>query len=139
MAGFETVVRPVIFPNIRPARARSLAPDDDPDQGKCIISGSSTGSFTISYSATTSATRSGARETKRRYDTARIHESTIGPGGLTRSTRAGETPTGAYIDVEVVNKLWLAGKERFTRIYTPMQETANIEILERNMVRTTNE
>ena len=33
MAGFEVVVRPVVFPNIRPAPARSLPPRGRSRQG----------------------------------------------------------------------------------------------------------
>jgi hypothetical protein len=39
MAGFETVVRPAVFPDIRPAPARSLPPADDPEKGMCVITG----------------------------------------------------------------------------------------------------
>ncbi len=37
MAGLEVVVRPVVFPNIRPAPARALAPEDNPDQGIAVL------------------------------------------------------------------------------------------------------
>jgi hypothetical protein len=135
MSGFETIVRPMILPNIRPAPARSVAPADDPEQGKCVIAGHSTGTITSSYSINTSVQKASAHEEKRQFDEVRIREE--GRGGDARGTRA-PAPGGSFIDVEVLTKLWLRGSDgkKFTRNYTPIDDEAgNIQILRRDVTR----
>ena len=51
MAGFEVVVRPVVFPDIRPAPARSLPPADDPTKGFCEITGAGNFPVQLSFSS----------------------------------------------------------------------------------------
>jgi len=58
MAGFEVIVRPVVFPSIRPAPARSLAPEDDPEQGVAVLSGSSGKLIDLPMNTSVSWTRS---------------------------------------------------------------------------------
>ena len=74
MAGFEVVVRPVVFPNIRPAPARSLPPVDDPTKGFAVIKGNGAKSMTTSYSFSMSMSRSRSVETERRVDEARVYQ-----------------------------------------------------------------
>lgn len=127
MSGFETIVRPVVLPNIRPAPARQKAPDDDPDRGVCVLNGSSGRLIDLSVSESSSITRSRANELKRRFDVARVYQ-VEDDGTVNRDN---------FIDVEVVNRLWLqAGdgtvmKERFARV----RESNNVEIREHNLVR----
>ena len=43
MAGLEVVVRPVIFPDIRPRSRPALPPEDDPTKGFAVIQGNPAG------------------------------------------------------------------------------------------------
>lgn len=121
MSGLETIVRPVVFPNIRPAAPRSLAPEDDPERGVCVLSGSSGGLIDLSISENMSFSRSRSNELKRRYDEVRVYQKED-DGTVNRDN---------FIDVQVVNRMWLqAGdgtiqKARFKRV----EETDNVEII----------
>ena len=55
MAGFETVVRPAIFPDIRPKAKQLLPPLDDPEKGFAVIQGNPAGSAGNSFSMSVSA------------------------------------------------------------------------------------
>jgi hypothetical protein len=72
---FEVIVRPVVFPNIRPAPARALAPEANPDQGIAVLNGSGGKLIDLprSWSASTSQ-RVEQKETKRQYDTQRVYQ-----------------------------------------------------------------
>lgn len=72
MAGFEVVVRPVVFPNIRPAPTRALSPEDTPEQGIAVLSGSGGALIDLSVSEQTSWSRAHLVEAKRVYDKVRI-------------------------------------------------------------------
>lgn len=121
MSGLETIVRPVVLPNIRPAPARSKAPDDDADRGVCVLNGSSGRLIDLSISESSSITRSRANELKRRYDEVRVYQKED-DGTVNRDN---------FVDQQVVNKMWLqAGdgtiqKARFKRV----RETDNVEII----------
>ena len=74
MAGFETIVRPVVFPNIRPQRTRPLLPQEDPEEGKAVIGGSGGGVISLSYTLTQTAQVSRPTETERRVDEMRVYQ-----------------------------------------------------------------
>jgi hypothetical protein len=75
MAGLEVVVRPVVFPNIRPAPARALAPEDNPDQGFAVINGTGGKMLDLPHSWSVSVTkRNQQQETKRQYDTEKVYQ-----------------------------------------------------------------
>jgi hypothetical protein len=74
MARFEVVVRPVVFPNIRPAPARSLPPENNPDQGFAEIRGNGAKSMTLTNSWNVSWSKSIQVETERTEDEARIYQ-----------------------------------------------------------------
>ena len=44
MAGLEVVVRPIVFPDIRPRFRPALPAEDDPTKGFAVISGNPAGS-----------------------------------------------------------------------------------------------
>ena len=138
MAGFETVVRPMILPNIRPAVAQRIV-NDDPEQGKCVISGQGAATITNTYTNSVSITRSGATETKRQFDEVRIYsgEATGGGAVAARGAREASQTDGPYIDVEVVKKIWLKGNgsEKFTRHYAEVELEDNMVLLNTDMVR----
>jgi hypothetical protein len=131
MSGFEIIVRPVVFPNIRPAPSRSLPPEDDPESGRATLTGSSGQVIALSHSFTASGSMPGGDETDRTFDEARIR-----PGGdgdsTTRSTREGSSSgDDVYIDVEVVTQLGIRGADgkRSAWNYAPIQEGGNVEII----------
>jgi hypothetical protein len=75
MAGLEVVVRPVVFPSIRPAPARVLAPAQNPDQGIATINGSGNTSVSTSWSWNTSVSRENRQiESRRVVDVDRIYQ-----------------------------------------------------------------
>jgi hypothetical protein len=149
MAGMETVVRPVVFPDIRPAPARPLPALEDPDQGKCEIVGA--GSFMVSFSNSTSwsVTYGKSKEIKRRVDEARVYQ----------KDNDGTINKDNFVDIEVANKIWMKGPtlpvtrdvteddqdKSITRPeireydYAPAEETDNVEITKRNKIKTREE
>jgi len=151
MAGMEVVVRPVVFPDIRPTPARLLPPQDDPKQGICEIKG--TGSFVVSFSTNSSwsASYGTQKETKRRVDTARVYQ----------QEDSGAVNKDNFVDIQVPNKIWKQGgqaptssvpvksdaekaqRERDARMYESwveyykkIEEKKNIEIKKRNEIIT---
>jgi hypothetical protein len=74
MAGFEIVVRPVVFPNLRPAPARSLPPPDDPEKGFAVIRGNGAKSVSLSYSYSASWSKSRPTEMERRSDEVTVYQ-----------------------------------------------------------------
>ena len=102
MAGFETIVRPVVFPNIRPAPARSLPPADDPEKGFAIIKGNPAKEVDLNYSYSMSASSRSSNETERRVDVARIYQEED-DGTINRDN---------YVDIEVANRIKMKGSSR---------------------------
>lgn len=99
MAGFEVVVRPVVIPNIRPAPARSLPPQDDPDKGFAVIRGNGANQVSLSYSFSASISTNKHKEIQRRVDKARVSQ----------KNDDGTVNKKNYVDVEVANKIWMKG------------------------------
>lgn len=145
MAGFEVVVRPVVFPNIRPTPARSLPPADDPDKGFAVIRGSGGKEFTLSNSYSASTSTGKQKETKRRVDVARVYQ----------QDDNGTVNEENFVDIQVPNKIWKRGgfgpgvpqmspaekaqRERDARMYDQwveyfkrVEEQKNIKIRERD-------
>jgi hypothetical protein len=97
---FEVVVRPVIFPNIRPAKVQQPPnPPDDPNADQCVITGSSGKSIDLPYSWSVSMSQSKRVETKRRVDVARVYQ----------KEDDGTVNKDNFVDVEVANKIWYRG------------------------------
>jgi hypothetical protein len=101
MAGFEVVVRPVVFPDIRPAPARSLPPADDPAKGMCVITG--TGSFPVqlSFSTSVSTSKSKPVETERRSDEVRVYQ----------MDDDGTVNKDNFVDVKAANRIKMRRQE----------------------------
>lgn len=126
MAGFEVVVRPVVFPNIRPAPAQSQAPASDPTKDIAVIHGSSGQHIDLPFSWTVSTSSSRPRETKRRVDVARVYQ----------KDDAGNVNRDNFMDVDVANRIWMNDGGNQTRYgYTPVQKDDNVEIREKNKIR----
>lgn len=150
MAGFEIVVRPVVFPNIRPAPAQSQAPASDPTKGICTIKGSSGKHIDLPFSWSISTSTSRPKETKRRVDVVRVYQKddnlgTRNPSPSRLSTSPSRLSTTSdstvnkdnYVDIQVANRIWMNDSGKVIRhSYTRAQENDNIEIRERDkMIR----
>jgi len=151
--GLEVVVRPVVFPNIRPQQARSLPPEDDPTKGICEIKGTS--SFVVQFSNSTSwsVTYGKSKEIKRRVDEVRVYQQED-DGTVNREN---------YVDIDIPNKLWMRGPAEPTssivptegepepdatrasmnrvdiEYYRPVQEAENIEVTKKNVIKRSGE
>lgn len=101
MAGFEVVVRPVVFPDIRPAPARSLPPADDPEKGFAVIKGNGAKAMTLSESFSMSMSKSRPMETERRSDEARIYQMDD-DGTVNRDN---------FVDVKAANRIKMRRQE----------------------------
>jgi hypothetical protein len=101
MAGFEVVVRPAVFPNIRPAPARSLPPADDPTKGFCEITGGGSFPVQLSFSQTVSTSKSKPVEMERRSDEVRIYQEND-DGTVNRDN---------YVDMKVANRIKMKRQE----------------------------
>jgi len=125
--GFETVVRPAVFPNIRPAPARALRIEDAPDKGIAVITGGSNSVIDLPYSEQHSWSRSRMVEVKRTYDKARIYYTS--PDGTLDYSQ--------YWEFEVLRSIEFLenGSTAFGQQYTPMQDLDNVEIIDRGLTR----
>lgn len=97
MPGFETIVRPVVFPNIRPQPTPSLPPADDPTKGMAVISGQNGTLVTFADSYSISWSENRPQESKRRYDEVRIYQQND-DGTVNKSN---------FVDVQVANRIWM--------------------------------
>jgi hypothetical protein len=126
MTGFEVVVRPVVFPNIRPAPPRVLPPESDPLQGLVTLTGGGLETANASYSFSVSVTRQNAnQESKRQYDTERVYQ-VDSAGNINRST---------YIDVDRLKKVRLeTGAGPLKVIYADPEKKDNVETIAADQV-----
>jgi hypothetical protein len=126
MADFEIVVRPVVFPNIRPAPAQPSRPADDATKDTFVIHGSAAKAIDLPFSWSINTNPQKASEIRRRVDLARVYQKDD-DGNINEDT---------FIDVEVANKFWMnEGGTQSTYRYTPIKEADNIEIKDRNVIR----
>jgi 3-dehydroquinate synthase class II len=128
MAGFEVVVRPMIFPNIRPASRPSVVPaETDPEKGLVVIRGASGKTIDLPYSYSRSFTVTYAKKEKeRKFDVARIYQ----------KQDNGEVNRDNYVDVEVAKRITM--KESGGNVdynYAPVKPSDNVEILRKDLVR----
>lgn len=116
MSGLERVVRPVVFPDIRPQVARQLPPEEDPTKGICEIKGQ--GSFVTQWSINTSwsITYGKQKEIKRQVDTARVYQ----------KTDDGKVKKENFVDIQVANKIWMRGPKAPTSMMKPGSERENL-------------
>lgn len=149
MAGFEVIVRPVVFPNIRPQAPRVLPPEDNPDQGIATIRGNpaQTVNFTHSYSFHWSSSRQ--VETERQVDEVRVYQKED-DGNVNRDN---------FVDIEVANRITKEGakgksagddaeidairnadkdfqrRKLWRESYKRVEETDNVEVRNRDVVK----
>jgi len=145
MAGFESIVRPVVFPNIRPTPQQSVRPQedasDDEDKGVCKISGTSGKVVQLPYSFSFSMSKSKPAEKKRRSDTARVSQEED-DGTINKEN---------FVDVDVANKLWMEGGKQpasrdqadsidvkaaqWEEFYQRQEAADNIELKEKDKIK----
>lgn len=123
--GFETIVRPVVFPDIRPAPAQPLPPADAPDKGVCTIQGGAGKFLDLAYSWSANTSQSNPQETKRRVDIARVSQ----------KDDDGTVNKDNFVDIEVANKIWMDDGTVRRFGYARIQEDDNIEIRERDKIK----
>lgn len=99
MAGFEVVVRPVVFPDIRPPPAQPVPPAQDPAQGFATIHGNGGRQVTVSSSYSVSASSSQRSEIERRVDEARVYQKDD-DGTINKKN---------FVDIEAVNRIKMKG------------------------------
>lgn len=142
MAGFEVVVRPVVFPDIRPRARQSLPPQDDPEKGFAVIKGNPAKVVGFTNTWSMSSSKSHATEKQRRIDVARVY----------KQDDDGTVDKKTYVDVNVANRITMEEGGGFTvpgdapgvsrskteqgkvYYYTPVKEAKNIEIKEHNKI-----
>jgi hypothetical protein len=126
--GFETVVRPAVFPNIRPQPARLVPILDAPDKGLAVITGGNNSLIDLPISESQSWSSSRMVEVVRVYDKARIY--------YTRPD--GTLDTSQYWEFEVLRAITYLenGHVTFGPVqFGPMQEADNIEITGQKLTR----
>jgi hypothetical protein len=118
--GFEVIVRPAVFPSIRPAPARVLAPSgSDPTQGLAVLSGGGGKFVGLSYSWNVSVSRGATQqETSRQFDKLRVHQ-VDGEGNINPNN---------YVDVEQLKKITF--KEEGDPIHTSYKSPPNPDTVE---------
>lgn len=127
MAGLEIVVRPVVFPDIRPPPARALAPEDNPEQDIVTFSGSGGRLIDLPRNWSVSVSRQRAEtENKRQFDVARIYQ----------VDEQGEINRDNFIDIEIMKKVRLDSDQGpIKMIYGKLPTAPNIEILKVDQLR----
>jgi hypothetical protein len=128
MAGFEVIVRPVVFPNIRPAPPRVLPPEENSEQGLVVIKGSGAKQLSASYSWSVSVSRQRPhKEAKRQFDKERVHQ----------KDKDGKINKKNYIDVERLKRVRFDTEEGpYKVLYADPPKTDNVETLETDVTRT---
>lgn len=141
MAGLEIVVRPVIFPDIRPRPRPALPPEDDPTKGFAVIQGNPAGSTSSSLSVSINSSHARPVENERRVDEARVYQ----------QDDDGTINKDNFVDVEVANRITMEEpvpvSDKFAYLgviptierkhfYEPVEEKENIEIMKRDIIKT---
>lgn len=129
--GLEVVVRPVVFPNIRPQKPRVLPAPDNPEQGMVVMSGGGGTfvgtSYSYSYSESSSTPK---KERKRQVDKKRVYQKEDNADGSSTINKDN------YVDIEQTKKLLLVGgSEPDKLIYQQYKDDDNVEILETDITK----
>jgi hypothetical protein len=128
MAGFETIVRPAVVPNIRPSPAQKVVAFDDPGQGFAIIHGNPAKQLNLTTTTSISISRNNGQEVERRVDQVRIYQ-VDEQGNINKSN---------FVDVEVANRLRVKDPTgRVTTYYRPTPTADNIELLKPDIIYNT--
>jgi hypothetical protein len=121
--GFESIVRPSVFPNIRPSGAQKVVAND-PAEGFAVIHGNPARQLNLTQTVSVSINRSSGVEVQRRVDKMRVYQVT--DDGVNKDN---------YVDIEVANKLiWQDYNGRHTRYYKRLPEKDNIELRDKDIL-----
>lgn len=138
MAGIEVIVRPSVFPDIRPEAKETGAPAD-PAANRTIWTGQDGQVLDLNLSQTISMTRQVAREEKRVFDIARIYRTVQDPNNPNAQPQVDKN---TYVDVEIPHAIRLKQSRNgpnIDRYYRkPKAEdypNGNVEILEEDKER----
>jgi hypothetical protein len=126
MAGFEVIVRPAVFPNIRPAPPRVLPPEQDPEQGIAVISGSGGKLIDLPHTWSVSVARQESKETVRVFDKERVHQ----------VDSAGNINSSNYVEVERLKRIRLdTDGGPIKMVYADPPERPNVTTIEPDVTR----
>ena len=128
--GFENIVRPVVFPNIRPAPAQPVAPPDAPDKGVAVFSGGGGKLVALPYTSSMSfsRTKQHQHEVERTVDVKRVYQKETDENGKSTINKQNS------LDIEVANKMKTVDPQgilTWTR-YEPKENPDNVEDIEKN-------
>lgn len=139
--GLTGVIRPEVFPDIRPKVSITAFPQQEPEKDESAGRFESTGSdgkvIDLNYTFSITYSRRSGREEKREYTIARVFRVREDSGG-----RATGVDRGTFVDVEMPTKIKLReGQKGPTRLDVYRQPRAddypngNVEIRETQLVR----
>lgn len=138
MPGIEVIVRPSVFPDIRP-KSRNEGTAPDPEAGRCRLTGADGLVLDLNLSLTQSMSKQHGQETKRVYDIARIYRTVPNQDNPEAAPRVDRD---TYLDVEVPHQVRLEQYRNgptIDRYYRKPQPedypNGNVEIIEENLVR----
>jgi hypothetical protein len=124
--GFENIVRPSVFPNIRPAPAQPVAPPDAPDKGVAVFSGGGGKLVALPFTSSMSFSRSKQHqhEVERTVDVKRVYQKE--EDGTINKTN--------YLEMEVARKMKAVDPNGiYTWInYETKENPDNVEDIEKN-------
>ena len=125
--GMEVVVRPSVFPIIRPTQPRVMPAAGSPDM---VVLGGGGGTFvTTSYSYSYNfSTSKKKKEKKRQVDKKRVYQ----------KDDKGTINKDNFVDIEQIKKVLLtgdAGTEPDRIVYAPYKDDDNVEILESDVTK----
>jgi hypothetical protein len=125
--GFEVVVRPAVFPSIRPAAPRVLVPADDPTQGVAVLTGGGGKFIGLSLSWSASFSQSGPQqETRRQFDKQKVYQ-TDEHGNINRSN---------FIEIERLKKVRMETDSGAVKLmYSDPPPASNVETTEADVIR----
>jgi hypothetical protein len=135
MAGFETIVRPVVFPNIRPATPQNVPPKDATGTEQ-VIRGNPASVASNSRSVHEAWSLSRNVETERRVDVMRIYQ----------KDDQGNVNKDNFVDVEITNRMRRRGglapsntggtaSQQYTNYYRRQPETDWIKLFDQDQIR----
>ncbi len=125
MAGLEVVVRPVIFPNIRPPTPQVVPPANS--DSPFVLSGASGKLIDLPHSWSASTSRSTETETKRQFDTERVYQ--VDDNGKINKSN--------YVEVERLKKVRMDREEGdpVRQTYAVPPKVDNVETIETDLTR----
>lgn len=126
MAGFEVIVRPAIFPNIRPTARQSLPPQDDPEKGFAVIRGQPAITVDLTTSTSVSASSDSPKEVGRTVDEVRVYQKDA-DGTINK-----DNFVDVYVPTEIQMKSGVFGGKQKWR-FTPQEASESEEVRRRSI------